>query len=80
MMPGKLNFLDELMERSRLKQHLEFFGRYYIELTLFDKTRLKRVRSPGWVSWYVYGDKTWRDPHPGGIPKWVLIDTLHVKK
>jgi len=33
------------------------------DIKSFDRATLKRVRSPGWISWYWYGDTAWRDPH-----------------
>lgn len=70
MTPRVYSYLDELTEIHKRRIHFDFFLKYKEELTAFDKNRLTRVRSPGFISWYLRWDSSWRDPHPPKLSDW----------
>ena len=77
MQPRGYLFLDELNDAHRKREHYQRFVKYYEELTAFDKKRcLKRVKYPGWISWFIWQDRAFRDPHPSKIPKWAVVELV----
>ncbi len=74
MQPRAYTFLDELENVNKQKAHYQRYVKYSEELTAFDKKRaLKRVKYPGWISWWVRWDDGWRDPHPSQLPRWAFL-------
>jgi len=63
--PHRMYFLEELrakIDRDYMYANQVYYTTYCVP-ELQKEHELRRVRSPGWLSWYLRQDRGWRDPH-----------------